>query len=256
MQINSLRKKLARGEPVLMAGTTLGNAWAAEIMASQGFDAIWVDMQHADLSLTGLADVIRGARCHGVPTVVRVAKNDAADVHRALDSGTSTVICPLISTRDDCETFVRACYYPPVGDRSWGPFVSTTAFALSGPDYFGASNDQVLPIAMIETMKGVEAADEILSVPGLGGVYIGTSDLSVDLGLGPIPDVRSKGMVEPIRHVFETARKYGIASGGYCSTIEETKFLQQIGGQLLWMGADHSYMRSQAAAALKAFHTR
>ena len=38
---------------------------------------------------------------------------------------------------------------------------------------------------MIETREGIENLDEIAATPGLDGLYIGPSDLSIALGLPP-----------------------------------------------------------------------
>ena len=55
-------------------------------------------------------------------------------------------------------------------------------------EYFGAANDQVACIPMIETRQAVEHIDDILSVPGIDAVYVGPADLSVTYGLPPALD--------------------------------------------------------------------
>ncbi len=57
-----------------------------------------------------------------------------------------------------------------------------------GGEYFGAANDQVACIPMIETRQAVEHIDDILSVPGIDAVYVGPADLSVTYGLPPALD--------------------------------------------------------------------
>jgi 2-keto-3-deoxy-L-rhamnonate aldolase RhmA len=38
---------------------------------------------------------------------------------------------------------------------------------------------------MIETAEGVKRIDDIIRVPGIGGIFVGASDLGVSLGVGP-----------------------------------------------------------------------
>ena len=44
---------------------------------------------------------------------------------------------------------------------------------------------RLFAMLMIETAEGVKNVDEILTVPGVGAIFIGASDLGVSLGVGP-----------------------------------------------------------------------
>ena len=60
-------------------------------------------------------------------------------------------------------------------------------------DVVPSGADSVLLIALIETVRGVENAKAIMSAPGTDAIQVGTSDLSVSLGLprrGDYPQVR------------------------------------------------------------------
>ena len=46
----------------------------------------------------------------------------------------------------DCENFVSYCYYPPIGQRSFGPM---RAQLIHGSDYFSNANNNILSFAMI-----------------------------------------------------------------------------------------------------------
>ena len=54
-----------------------------------------------------------------------------------------------------------------------------------GPDYSEHANDEILKMAMIETKEALENLDEIMSTPGLDGIYIGPADLSLAMGERP-----------------------------------------------------------------------
>ena len=47
------------------------------------------------------------------------------------------------------------------------------------------ANDEILKLAMIETEEALGKLDEIMSTPGLDGIYIGPADLSLALGEEP-----------------------------------------------------------------------
>ena len=67
-----------------------------------------------------------------------------------------------------------------MGYRSLGPI---RAQLYGGSDYAANANEEIVALAMIETMPGLENLDAILKVEGLDGIYIGPADLSLSFGL-------------------------------------------------------------------------
>lgn len=249
--LNPMADKLRRGEVVKFVVCMIANGYSAELVSSLGFDAIQFDLQHSELTYDTLSQVLRAIRGHQTPVMVRVSENNESEVARVLDAGVFNVVCPMISSRAECEKFVSACYYSPVGNRSWGPMGAITSSGLTGPEYFRAANDAVLPIVMIETAEALDALDDILSVKGVGGVYIGASDLSVELGLGCIPDIKQKKFTDALERIVGTAKKHGVPAGAYLPTLEGARLLRSMGGQMLWVGADHLFIRQAAARVLE-----
>ena len=101
--------------------------------------------------------------------MVRVPWNDPAHIMRVLDAGAMGIICPMINTKAEAEALVRSGRYPPMGERSFGPFRA----AQYGADYWQKANEEILLFAMIETRQAVSNLEEILSVKGINGVYVG-----------------------------------------------------------------------------------
>jgi 4-hydroxy-2-oxoheptanedioate aldolase len=66
---------------------------------------------------------------------------------------------------------------------------------------------------MLEHVKGIEKADEILSVPGIDGCFIGPNDLHKSMNKKPAFDSDDRQFVEAVHHVRVTAKKHGVASG-------------------------------------------
>ena len=54
----------------------------------------------------------------------------------------------------------------------------------AGANYAKKASDEILCLAMIETADAMENLEEIVSAPGLDGVYIGPSDLALGIGNG------------------------------------------------------------------------
>ena len=63
---------------------------------------------------------------------------------------------------------------------------------LQPSEYFRSANTRTLALAMIETREALAIIDDILAVPGIDGIFIGPSDLSIGLSGGrnstrPVP---------------------------------------------------------------------
>jgi len=80
----------------------------------------------------------------------------------------------LARSNEDAEAAVKACRFPPAGQRSAGPY---RAALWGGSDYTSQANDEIALIVMIETLEGLKNADEIAKVPGITAVFAASGDL-------------------------------------------------------------------------------
>jgi 4-hydroxy-2-oxoheptanedioate aldolase len=79
----------------------------------------------------------------------------------------------------------------------------------------------MLKIAMIETKESLEKLDEIMSTPGVDGIYIGPADLSLALGEEPGFDrPESTKAYSEILRILEHAKKNNIFAGIHNGTPE------------------------------------
>jgi 4-hydroxy-2-oxoheptanedioate aldolase len=127
--------------------------------------------------------------------MVRVPWNEPGIIGKVLDGGAWGVICPMVNTPAEAKALANACLYPPKGKRSNGP-IRAAAYGEAGP-YQSIANDEVLVIPMIETQEAIDNIDAILDVPGIGGIYVGPSDLGFSLGMKPMLD-REEPEIFPI----------------------------------------------------------
>jgi 4-hydroxy-2-oxoheptanedioate aldolase len=245
MTPNRLRALWAEGRPVVNGWISLGSAQAAEFYAGCGWDAVTIDQQHGLIGYETLLAIQQAiARVPEVTPLVRVPWNSPGDIMKALDAGAMGIICPMISSRAECEAFVQACRYPPDGYRSFGP---TRAAALYGADYPSEANGQVLTLAMIETKGGLENVEEIAATPGLDGIYIGPSDLSLG-ALGGKPDQDSQ---DPVRlaafdRILSACKAAGRRTGVHTQSVGYSKQMIARGFDLVTVGSDLRYLMAGA----------
>ncbi|MBP0620742.1 HpcH/HpaI aldolase family protein [Cupriavidus consociatus] len=210
MRENRILKMWAAGQAVVNGWLSIPSAFAAETMAHQGWDSLTIDLQHGALDYADALALLTAISTTDTVPVVRVPWNEPGILMKVLDAGAYGVICPMVNTRADAERLVAATRYPPLGTRSFGPI---RGLLYGGADYAQHANDTVMVLAMIETRQGLENLDEILSVDGLDGVYIGPSDLSLALGCRPTFDDVDPPVAQAIEHVVARARAHGRVAG-------------------------------------------
>lgn len=210
---NKIKKLWSSGKPVINGWLSISCPFTAEIMAEQGYDSITIDLQHGLVGYEGATTMLQAMRASGVVPMVRVQWLDAGAVMKVLDAGAYGVICPMINNAEEAARLVSFVRYPPTGARSFGP---TRVNFSAGADYGKHADDEVLCFAMIETAEAVKNIDEIVSTPGLDGIYIGPADLTLALtgkryrtGF----DREEPEMVEVIKHLLDRAHRAGIRAG-------------------------------------------
>jgi 4-hydroxy-2-oxoheptanedioate aldolase len=211
MRVNALKKKIADGRRCIGGWAAIPSPYATEIYAAQGWDYVTLDMQHGSLALNDVVPMLQAINAGSDATpMVRVPWNDPAYIMRVLDAGAYGIICPMINTKAEAEALVRAGRYPPLGERSFGPF---RAAQYGGGDYWQHANQEVLLLAMIETRQAVGNLPEILSVKGLNGIYIGPSDLSLSMDRPPTLDPSDETVLKAMGIILKETRERGLIAG-------------------------------------------
>lgn len=208
--------RLRAREPVVGYWCALDAPPATERIARLGYDYVCLDGQHGYLGYQGLLGSLIAVDAAGGHTtgLVRVEANDLTPIGRALDAGAAGVIVPLVDSAADAAAAVAAARYPPLGRRS---FAGNRAAPRIGPTPAEA-NEATVVIAMIETTGALSDVDAICATPGLDGVYVGPSDLSLAIGGAfPFDPAVSARFDEALAAVREAARLAGIAAGVHTS---------------------------------------
>ena len=161
---NKLINKWKEGGVCINAWLSIPNFFIAEAFGKMGWDAITIDMQHGQSDYSSSIPMLQALSSSASTPMVRVPWYEPGIIMRMLDLGVLGIIAPMINTKKDCEKFVSYCYYPPIGQRSFGPM---RAQLIHGSNYFEKANQNILSFAMIETQQAVDNLDEILSVPNL-----------------------------------------------------------------------------------------
>jgi 4-hydroxy-2-oxoheptanedioate aldolase len=246
--MSTLRELWDSGRVTVGGWCVIPSAFSAELMGRSGFDWVCVDAQHGVVGYDQMALMLQALAITGTPAFVRVPWNDPAEIMKALDAGAQGVIVPMVNSAEEARRAVGAGRYPPDGYRSWGPVRA----ALGVDGYSPASaNRRTIVAIMIETPGGVEAADEILSVPGVDALYVGPNDLALSHGLSPSATVESAEHARLIEGVLAGCQRRGVTAGIHCGSVEVARRWREAGFRMLNVNSDAVLMRQGAAAVVK-----
>jgi 4-hydroxy-2-oxoheptanedioate aldolase len=94
--------------------------------------------------------------------------------------------------------------------------------------------------------------ESIVTTPGLGGVYIGPSDLGLALGLPPRGDSEDPLHVATVDKILSTCKKHSVPVGIHTGGLEYTKRRLAGGFNFVTLGSDGGFMMQAATADLAA----
>jgi 4-hydroxy-2-oxoheptanedioate aldolase len=236
------RRKWDAGEPTFGLWVRIPSAHIAELAHAAGYDYVCVDLQHGLVDERAMVEVFGASRS---AALARVAWNEPWLIMRALDLGAAGVIVPLVGSRQEAARAVQACRYPPSGTRSYGP---VRAQLLIGSRVPADLAREALCFVMIETREGLERLEEIASTPGVDGIYVGPSDLSLALGI--TPGVGGQPLEEAITLVRESAHAHSVVAGIQCAAGTAARARAAEGFKLVTVGVDSIMLESALSREL------
>lgn len=198
----------------------------ARRLAGTGFDWLALDAQHGAIDRSALVDLGRALGDVEANFVVRVPGVDHAWIGASLDAGAAGVIVPSIASVEDAQEAVRATYYPPLGERSWGPL--TPMWDGYAPDAERA-NAHVQCAVMIETAGALDAVEEIAALDGVNLLFLGPVDLSLSLGMSLddlLADTSDSG---PAGRILAAARGHGVEVAAFAGDPSRVPALRALG---------------------------
>ena len=211
-RLNKLIELIENDQPafgVLSFDYSLNNARS---MATSGLDFVFIDMEHAPFDVERLREFLlgmtnkrsileKGSLQPDVVPFVRIpaaggAEELIAQAKQVLDIGVFGIFFPAVHTREQAELAVKATRYPqyngapdyePAGLRGRNPSNAVWYWGIN--DYHAKADvwpldpeGELLAMMFNESAEGAENIDEIITVPGLGAIFIGPSDLSTSMG--------------------------------------------------------------------------
>ena len=249
---NFVKEKIAANGYALGAFVASGSPTNCELLGLNGLDFIIIDCEHAETNTETIVQMCRAAEMYGTAPLVRVYDpDDGPMMSRMLDVGLQGVMAPLIGTPEQARNLVDFTKYAPLGKRGanggrgprWGLY----------DDYIHAANENCLTIAQCESLEGVENVEAIAATPGLDMLFVGTGDLSLEMGIAFKADssashtVDDPQIIAAIDKVLAACRKNHIIPGIVTASAEDAARRIRQGFQFVTCMNDLGFFRSQSA---------
>lgn len=253
MSTATLRQRMHAGE--MLSGTFLKTPafQLVEVLAKSGMDFLALDAEHAPFDRGTLDACLGMARALDFPSLVRIHEGTPGNILTALDSGAAGVIIPHVDSRAKAEAITRASRFGH-GGRGYASSTRWAGYA-SRPmaDVLAQSETETVVIAQIEEPEAVDAIDEIASVEGLDGLFVGPADLAVCYGLS---DPAAPKVRDAIKCVGEAARAHGKCVITFAPNESWIANLKTLGVTMFFVGSEHSLVLDGAKGIAAAVRSR
>lgn len=183
----TLKARLARRDFVIGIAPKFSSADLVAALAPR-FDYVFIDCENAGPDVERIGDLVRAAHAGDALALLRPWSKDMGLLRRYLGCGIDGFIMPDVEGAEE---------------------VAAVRKLMS--DLHSDAGDSMIYFALIETVRGVENARDIMLAKGCDAIQIGTSDLAVSVGLP------RRGDHEKVRAIafrlLELARALGKSAG-------------------------------------------
>lgn len=178
---NRFKARLLAGETQLGLWMSVPSPVTAEALSLVGYDWLLFDSEHSAVEVAQMQPLLQAASAGRSALAARPAWNDKVLIKKLLDIGAQTLLVPFVQSADEAAEAVRATRYPPEGIRGVAGSTRASRFGMA-QGYLQQANRQICTLVQIETAEALGRLEDIATVDGVDGVFIGPSDLSASMG--------------------------------------------------------------------------
>lgn len=197
-----------------------------------GYDFIFIDLEHGLVNAETITTIILSKK-PSCKVFIRLKDITEASIKFALDIGCDGIIAPRVEQMSEIKTLISYSFYPPVGKRSVG-FSLANQYGLDFKQFTEHFEPILLP--QVESVKGVEIAEHILSMEHIAGIFAGPYDLSMSLGVpGQFESPIYKATFEKLRQLCIANEKQFCT---FTSNLQQAKEEMSKGTNMIAVGVD------------------
>ena len=231
--------------------SSLASNIVTEILSYAGFDWILFDTEHAPNDITTLISQLQAMKGCETSPIVRPVWNDQVVFKRLLDIGLHNFIVPFVQNRAEAEAAVSSVRYPPRGNRGVSVGARGSCYGYT-PDYWNRIDEHIGLVVQVETLEAVGNIEEIISVDGVDGIFVGPSDLAASMG--HLADTSHPDVQRKMSEVGELCNKIGAPLGTLSNGEEaDARRYLDMGYQFVGLGSDSGLIKKSSRALAQRF---
>lgn len=179
---NPFLTAIRAGKPQIGLWISLNSPLTTEVLAQSGFDWLLIDMEHGASDWADVLAQLQVIKGYTSTAIVRPPENAPAYVKRLMDFGAPGVLIPMVHSAADAKSAVQNTRYPPQGTRGYAGTTRATGFGRDKADYLSSVDDTTAVLVQVESLKALDAVEEIAATDGVDGVFFGPADIAADMG--------------------------------------------------------------------------
>ena len=254
---NPAKNLLKNGEPVF--GFNVFESLrpsVVKIAAQTGYNMMFVENEHVLHNDETLTNFLIMARDNGLSPAVTVIEPSRSIVSRALDAGALGICLSHAETPDQVEVLVRWMKYAPVGERGLAMGANVGYAEADATRYCEQANEATLLILKVESWRGIENAEAMLSNERVDAVVFGPGDLAAKMGFHG--EWEHPQVVAAMERVIEIAlsRNIPVEPAIYPKNRAEYQRQRERGIQLFgsFRSPEYNLLRQAASQAMSIYH--
>ena len=233
----SLKQRLRNRERLFAGWVSYAHPSITETFARAEFDFMFIDMEHSTISIEQGQRIIAASQSEGVPCIPRPVSHSNDYLKPLLESGADGLLIQMVETSEQVQALIRDVKYPPLGRRTYG-VNRAQAYGFDFEEYIHNWNETSTFMIQIESIKGVENIDQLLSFDEVDGVMVGPLDIAGSLGVPGQPT--HPLVIEASRKVIAACERHGKSCGTQVAdaTPDSVQALFELGHNYAILGSD------------------
>lgn len=228
----SIKSLLASGQQVnVFAIGAIPSPKIIELVALVGgYQAIWIDEEHAGVTLEHIETLAMACRSVGLDSYVRVAPTDYASIMRPMEAGVGGIMAAQVRSVAESEQIVRWAKFPPRGERGANASNFEGGYGTKSlANHIRDCNEDRWLSLQIETLEALDQVEQIAAIDGVDNLFVGPADLSVALGVPG--DFLHPKCREALQRVSQATLSQGKTWGILVRSHEHADFCRSLGCQ-------------------------
>ncbi len=221
-----LAVKQNNGKTLLGAALYFYDPVFLEVAAHLGYQAIWIEMEHAPITFAEAADLCRMASGSGMLTMIRIPDSRRENILKAAECGPDIIDVAMVDTTSQMDEMLEYGRFAPAGGRGYFSVSRAVRYGVlnSVNETQQSLNRELCLMAQVETTQAMKNLDQLAAVSGVD-LFVGPADLAASLGY---PGQTAHPVVrEASARIVQSARANGKCIASACAPSDFKFWLDQ-----------------------------